>query len=47
MRKVFDKVFTKIENYTAFGTDKLHKVIVTGLILGTGYGAYTLIRDYR
>ena len=44
---LFDKIFTKIENFGYKAANTTHKIVVSGLVIGSVYGFYSLLRDYR
>lgn len=43
----FEDYIVAMEKFGARSANVVHKTVVTGLMLGTAYGFYTLLRDYR
>jgi hypothetical protein len=44
---VFERLIVRLENFGYFAANSLHKSTVTILFLGSVYGFYALLRDYR
>ena len=43
----FDSFLTSLERAGFKAANFTHKVVVSGLIIGSAYGFYTIVRDYR
>lgn len=44
---IFDRIFTNLENFGYKTANFTHKVTVSALAIGSVYGFYALLRDYR
>lgn len=44
---IFDRIFTKFEEAGYKAANFTHKVTVSTLAIGSAYGFYALLRDYR